>query len=324
MSLKNYYYYDEENCEFVPVKYNQLERIVYTASVWLLCGVVLAGIGISILSFSIGTPAEIALKAENEALKKQLRTTQTTIDTLDRQVDQLAKADNEMYRSMLGLETIPIDERKAGTGGADLYSDFDIHSEETAEILKKTAQNLENLQRSISIQESSFEEIQSFYNENQKKMVHLPAIKPTQGDVVSGFGKRYHPILKYRRQHDGLDFKANIGDQIYATGNGVVKHAGRKGTYGRLLIIDHGYGYETYYAHLSSFAKDIRPGTRVERGQLVAYSGNTGMSSGPHLHYEIHKDGSPLDPLNFLFADVSPEEYSSYKRIAEQSQMSMD
>ncbi|GAA5521187.1 peptidoglycan DD-metalloendopeptidase family protein [Aliifodinibius salicampi] len=324
MSLKNYYYYDEENCEFVPVKYNQLERIVYTASVWLLCGVVLAGIGISILSFSIGTPAEIALKAENEALKKQLRTTQTTIDTLDQQVDQLAKADNEMYRSMLGLETIPMDERKAGTGGADLYSDFDIHSQETAEILKKTAQNLENLQRSISIQESSFEEIQSFYNENQKKMVHLPAIKPTQGDVVSGFGKRYHPILKYRRQHDGLDFKANIGDQIYATGNGVVKHAGRKGTYGRLLIIDHGYGYETYYAHLSSFAKDIRPGTRVERGQLVAYSGNTGMSSGPHLHYEIHKDGSPLDPLNFLFADVSPEEYSSYKRIAEQSQISMD
>lgn len=324
MSLKNYYYYDEENCEFVPVKYNQLERIVYTASVWLLCGVVLAGIGISILSFSIGTPAEIALKAENQVLKKQLRTTQTTIDTLDRQVDQLAKADNEMYRSMLGLETIPMDERKAGTGGADLYSDFDIHSQETADILKKTAQNLENLQRSISIQESSFEEIQSFYNENQKKMVHLPAIKPTQGDVVSGFGKRYHPILKYRRQHDGLDFKANIGDQIYATGNGVVKHAGRKGTYGRLLIIDHGYGYETYYAHLSSFAKDIRPGTRVERGQLVAYSGNTGMSSGPHLHYEIHKDGSPLDPLNFLFADVSPEEYSSYKRIAEQSQMSMD
>lgn len=324
MSLKNYYYYDEENCEFVPVKYNQLERIVYTASVWLLCGVVLAGIGISILSFSIGTPAEIALKAENEALKKQLRTTQTTIDTLDRQVDQLAKADNEMYRSMLGLETIPMDERKAGTGGADLYSDFDIHSQETAEILKKTAQNLENLQRSISIQESSFEEIQSFYNKNQKKMVHLPAIKPTRGDVVSGFGKRYHPILKYRRQHDGLDFKANIGDQIYATGNGVVKHAGRKGTYGRLLIIDHGYGYETYYAHLSSFAKDIRPGTRVERGQLVAYSGNTGMSSGPHLHYEIHKDGSPIDPLNFLFADVSPEEYSSYKRIAEQSQISMD
>jgi murein DD-endopeptidase MepM/ murein hydrolase activator NlpD len=324
MSLKNYYYYDEENCEFVPVKYNQLERIVYTASVWLLCGVVLAGIGISILSFSIGTPAEIALQAENEALKKQLRTTQTTIDTLDRQVDQLAKADNEMYRSMLGLDAIPPDEREAGTGGADLYSDFDIHSQETADILKRTAQSLENLQRSISIQESSFEEIQSFYNENQKKMVHLPAIKPTQGDIVSGFGKRYHPILKYRRQHDGLDFKANIGDQVYATGNGVVKHASRKSTYGRLLVIDHGYGYETYYAHLSSFAKDIRPGTRVERGQLVAYSGNTGMSSGPHLHYEIHKDGSPLDPLNFLFADVSPEEYSSYKRIAEQSQMSMD
>lgn len=324
MSLKNYYFYDEQNCEFVPVKYNKLERIVYSASVWLLCGVVLSGIGISILSFAIGTPAEIALKAENDALKKQLRITQNTITNLDQQVDQLAEADNEMYRSLLGMETISLDERQGGTGGADMYSEFDIYSEETADILKHTAQNLEVLERSIDIQKSSFEEITTFYNENQEKMAHIPAIKPTQGGIISGFGNRFHPILKYRRHHDGVDFQASMGSKVYATGDGVVKHASRKGTYGRLLIIDHDYGYETYYAHLSSFAKDIQPGTRVKRGELVAYSGNTGLSTGPHVHYEVHQDGSPVDPLHFLFVDVSPKQYAVYKEAAESSTKSMD
>jgi len=324
MSLKNHYFYDEHNCEFVPVNHSNPERIVHTICVWLLCGIVLGGIGISVLSFAIGTPAEIALKAENSALKKQLKVTRQSIAKLDRQVDQLAKIDNNMYRSLLGMETISLDERKGGAGGADVYSEYDMYSEETADILKSTAQNLETLEQSIDIQQSSFEDIKASYNKNSEKMLHLPAIKPTNGDIVSGFGKRYHPILKYRRQHDGIDFLANVGSKIFATGDGVVKHASRKGTYGRLLIIDHEFGYETYYGHLSSFAKDIRPGTKVKRGQLVAYSGNTGLSSGPHLHYEVHRDGDPVDPLHYLFVDVTPEEYTRYQKIAESSDKSMD
>jgi murein DD-endopeptidase MepM/ murein hydrolase activator NlpD len=324
MSSKNYYFYDEQNCEFVPVKYNQLERVIYTACTWILCGVVLSGIGISILSFSIGTPGEIALQAENNALRQQLQATQGTIDNLDQRVNKLAEVDNEMYRSVLGMEMISMDERQAGAGGADLYSEFDVYSQETSQILKQAAKGLEHLERSINIQESSFEEIQAYYNQNREKMTHLPAIKPTAGGIISGFGKRYHPILKYRRQHDGLDFQASIGSQIYATGDGVVKHAGRKGTFGRLIIIDHDYGYETYYAHLSSFAKDIQAGTRVKRGQLIGYSGNTGMSTGPHLHYEVHENDEAVDPMNFLFVDVSPEKFKNYKEAAETSTKSMD
>ena len=189
MSLKNHYFYDERNCEFVPVNHSKPERIVHTICVWLLCGIVLGGIGISILSFTIGTPAEIALKAENRALKKQLKVTQQSITKLDRQVDQLAKVDNSMYRSLLGMETISLDERKGGAGGADVYSEYDIYSEETADILKSTAQNLETLEQSIDIQQSSFEDIKASYNKNSEKMLHLPAIKPTNGDIVSGFAK---------------------------------------------------------------------------------------------------------------------------------------
>lgn len=324
MGLNNYYYYDEQNCEFVPVEYNSLERIVYTACVWILCGVVLAGIGISILSFSVGTPAEIALKAENQELINQLEQTKTTIKDLDQQVDQLAEVDNEMYRSVLGMDKIPYDERQAGAGGADVYSEFDVYSQETSEILKWTAENLESLERSINIQKLSFKEIKNHYNKNQEKMKHIPAIKPTKGILLSGFGMRYHPILQYRRQHEGLDFRANVGNEIYATGDGVVKYAGLKGTFGRLIIIDHDYGYESYYAHLSSYAKGIKPGTKVKRGDLIGFSGQSGRVEGPHLHYEVHLDNKPVDPLNYLFADTTPEEYMMYKEIVENNHKSMD
>jgi murein DD-endopeptidase MepM/ murein hydrolase activator NlpD len=324
MALNNYYYYDEDSCDFVPVEYNSLERIVYTASVWILCGVVLSGIGISILSFSVGTPAEIALKAENQELINQLKKTKTKIQGLDQEVEQLAKADNEMYRSVLGMDKISYDEREAGAGGADVYSEFDVYSQKTSEILKWTAENLESLERSINIQQLSFKEIKKYYNTNKEKMKHIPAIKPTDGIILSGFGMRYHPVLQYDRQHDGLDFRANIGSEIYATGDGVVKYAGLKGTFGRLLIIDHGYGYESYYAHLSSFAKDIKPGTKVKRGDLVGFSGQSGMVEGPHLHYEVHQKDKPIDPLNYLFADTTPEEYMMYKDIVENNHKSMD
>lgn len=324
MGLNNYYYYDEQKCEFVSIKYSSLERIVYTACVWILCGVILSGFGISVLSFTVGTPAEIALKAEKDELINQLELTQNKIKELDKQVDQLAQVDNEMYRSVLGMEEIPYDEREAGAGGADVYSEFDIHSKETAEILKATAENLEKLERSINIQQLSFQEIRKHYNNNQEKMKHIPAIKPTEGIILSGYGMRYHPVLQYRRQHDGLDFRANVGEEIYATGDGVVEYAALKGTYGRLLIIDHDYGYESYYAHLSSFAKNIKPGTKVKRGDLIGFTGQSGMVEGPHLHYEVHKDGEPIDPLNYLFADTTPEEYMMYKDIVENNHKSMD
>ncbi|MDR8391816.1 M23 family metallopeptidase [Aliifodinibius sp. S!AR15-10] len=324
MALKNYFFYDERNCDFVPVKYNTFERVVYTACSYILFGVVFAGLGISILSTTVGTPAEIALKAENQALLHHLEETKTTIKDLDSELNQLAQTDNEMYRSVLGMEPIPYDEREAGMGGADVYSDYDVYSQETAEILKWTSEKLEMLERGINIQKASFTEIKKYYNGNQEKMEHIPAIKPVQGILLSGYGMRFHPVLKYRRMHEGLDFRANVGDDVYATGDGTIKYASRKGTYGRLVIVDHGYGYETRYAHLSSFADGIKPGAKISRGDLVGYSGHSGMVEGPHLHYEVYRDGKPIDPINYLFADITPDEFLMYQEIAENNQKSMD
>lgn len=324
MSLKNHYYYDETNCEFVPIKYNRLQQVVYNLSIWILSGVVLTGIGIILLSTYIGTPAELALKAENEALYQQLKNTRGSLIELDQQISDIAEKDNEVYRSVLGMNQISYEERQAGIGGSDPYGEFDVYSEPTSELLKWTASKIDNLERRIGIQKISFEEIKSQYNVNKEKMSHIPAIKPTAGILLSGFGVRYHPILKYNRRHNGLDFRADVGDPVFATGNARVKYAGRKSTLGIIVVLDHGYGYETLYAHLSGLAEGIKTGTVVERGQQIAMAGDSGLSEGPHLHYEVHYKGRPVDPIYYLFADTSPEEYTMFKEISETNQNSLD
>ncbi|HET8866240.1 MAG TPA: M23 family metallopeptidase [Gracilimonas sp.] len=324
MSLKNHYYYDEANCEFVPIEYNRIEQVIYNLSIWILSGVILTGIGIILLSNYVGTPAELALKAENEALFNQLETTRVALSGLDEQITEIAQKDNEVYRSVLGMEKISYEERQAGVGGSDPYSEFDVYTESTSELLKWTASKIDNLERRISIQQLSFEEIKSQYNVNKKKMGHIPAIKPTSGILLSGFGMRNHPILKYPRPHNGLDFRADIGDAILATGKGKIKYAGPQGTLGKIVIIDHGFGFETLYAHLSGFAKGIKIGATVERGQQIAMAGDSGLSEGPHLHYEVRFNNRPVDPLYYLFADTSPEEYALFKEISETNKNSLD
>ncbi len=324
MPLNNHYYYDEDSCEFIPIEYSRTEQVVYNLSIWLLTGVILSGIGLTLLSNYVGTPSELALKAENEALYSQLEETRESILELDNQLQEIARTDNEVYRSVLGMDQISYDERQAGIGGADSYLEFDNFSESTSELLKWTASRLDNLERRIGIQKLSFEELKKAYNENAEKLRHLPAIKPTKGIIISGFGMRDHPILMYSRMHDGLDFRAEIGSSVFATADGTVRYAGLRGNLGRIVVIDHGYGYETLYAHLSSIPREIRAGTKVTRGQLIAYSGNSGLTQGPHLHYEVHHNKISVDPINYLFADISPEEYLMYKEIAETNTKSMD
>lgn len=324
MSTRNHYIYDEDQCKFVPVKYGRRERYLHTFSIWLISSVVFACVGLAALSKNIGTPAELALKAENRVLVNQLELTKTAILSLEDEVQGIAEKDDEMYRSILGMNPVPEEKRRPGVGGADIYSEFDLYTEDTAEILKWTASRLDNLERRVNVQQMSFDEIRAFYNNNQERLRHVPAIRPLNGVLLSGFGMRIHPVFKYKRMHEGVDFRADIGTDLFATGDGVVKYASRRGNYGNLLVIDHGFGIETRYAHLSGFADDVRVGSKVKRGEIVAYSGNTGLSNGPHLHYEVHVDGQPVDPLTYLFADVTPEEYLMYQEIARSNPSSMD
>ncbi|MCH8494529.1 MAG: M23 family metallopeptidase [Balneolales bacterium] len=322
--MSTFFYYDKNECKFVPIEYNSLDRFIHTSAQLLLYGIVVTGIVIALMSAYAGTPAEIALKAENKELLSQLQRTKTTIVTLDEQITRLAENDNELYRTVLGLEPLSYDERLAGTGGADVHSRLDVYQAETSELMKWTLTNLESLERRVNIQKLSFDEIKHYYNENQDKMRHIPAIRPINSIITSGFGLRMHPVYRFRRPHDGVDFRARIGTPIYATGDGQVSLAGRNGTYGITIKIDHGYGFESLYAHLSSIEQGVRVGRRVQRGDIIGYTGDTGVVEGPHLHYEVIRDGRAVDPLNYMFADLSPEEYLAFRRISEENEKSMD
>lgn len=298
--------------------------MVYNIAIWAITGVTLAGLGIIILSSYVGTPSELALKAENEDLYRQLHKTKSSILELDEKLQSLAQTDNEIYRSVFGMEEISYDEREAGIGGSDAYKEFDIHSEPAAELLKWTSEKIDNLERRLGMQKLSFEELKEAYNTNREALRHLPAIKPTKGIILSGYGMREHPILMYKRKHNGTDFRAEMGSPVYATADGTVIYAGTMGNLGRIVKIDHGFGYQTLYAHLSTFEKDIKVGSKVERGEKIALSGNTGLTEGPHLHYEIFYNGVTIDPINYLFADISPEEFKMYQEIAQKNTKSMD
>ncbi len=324
MSLDNHYYYDEENCEFIPVRYNKAEQVIFNLSIWILTGVFLSGLGIIFLSNYVGTPAELALKAENEVLYNELESTKNSIVHLDEELKNIATQDNQIYRSVLGLEDISEDEREAGTGGAYPSPEFDVYNQNSEELLRWVSSKIDNLERRVSIQKLSFEELKRTYNENKAKLRHLPAIKPTEGILLSSFGMRDHPVLGYERLHAGADFRAEIGSEVFATADGKIKFTGLLGTLGRIVIIDHGYGYETVYAHLSSVPKKYRKGTEVKRGEMIAYSGNSGITEGPHLHYEVRLNGKRVNPINYIFADTSPEEYLEFRKIAETNTKSMD
>jgi murein DD-endopeptidase MepM/ murein hydrolase activator NlpD len=315
MSNKNHYIYDPERCEFIPVKYDTKKKLINSISFWLINGIVMAIFGLAILTNYVGTPAEIALKDENRILVEHLKKTESSINDLEKQLNNIAELDNEMYRAILGLDPLSEDLRMAGTGGANIYSDFDYFNQGTSEILRSTASKLDKLERRLGVQKLSFNEIKSHYNTNQKRLHKIPAIKPVNSIIIDGYGMRVHPVLKYRRHHDGVDFRAEINTKVFATGAGTVKFAGRQGSFGNLLEIDHGFGIVTRYAHLNRFADGIRAGAKVERGQKVALTGNSGLTSGPHLHYEVLVDGKPVDPINYMIADITPEEYLMFKEL---------
>jgi len=315
MSNKNHYIYDPERCEFIPVKYDTKKKLINSISFWLINGIVMAIFGLAILTNYVGTPAEIALKDENRMLVEHLKKTESSINDLEKQLNNIAELDNEMYRAILGLDPLSEDLRMAGTGGANIYSDFDYFNQGTSEILRSTATKLDKLERRLGVQKLSFNEIKSHYNTNQKRLEKIPAIKPVNSIIIDGFGMRVHPVLKYRRHHDGVDFRAEVNTEVFATGAGTVKFAGRQGSFGNLLEIDHGFGIVTRYAHLNRFADGIRTGAKVERGQKVALTGNSGLTSGPHLHYEVLVDGKPVDPINYMIADITPEEYLMFKEL---------
>jgi murein DD-endopeptidase MepM/ murein hydrolase activator NlpD len=250
------------------------------------------------------------LETENRILKGQLKELSDRFTTIQQGIENLADKGNEL-RLKVDLRRIDDETRIAAVGGSRSVSDFSFLSIESEEILSGAHKLIDQLSREVKLQQQSYLDISTRYEKNREFFGHLPAIKPMEGYYsVNGFGMRVHPVLGVYRMHEGVDIINDVGTDVFAAADGVVRYAGRtQGGYGLVVDIAHGYGYSTLYAHLSrSF---VRSGERVKRGELIGKSGRSGLVSGPHLHYEIRKNGQKQNPIDYFFDDVDAAMYRS-------------
>ncbi len=325
MNQDQKYYYDPDRCSFVKVEQTWADYAIHAAQVVGLA-VILAGLGVWLIDvYWVTTPEEQSLKVENKALERQLDRVSGRMSTLSSRLDTLAERDEALYRRLFQIEPISDDIRQVGVGGSDPYKEFDQMGEDASSLLKNTAQKLDKIERQMSLQGTSYEELSEIAKKRSKRLVQLPAIRPANGPIVSGYGMRKHPVLKVRKMHSGVDFLLRRGTPVVATGKGTVRRATESPAYGNFVEIRHPKaGYVTRYAHLSEIPDDIQPGETVERGETVGYSGSSGRTTGPHLHYEVHnQSGQALDPMRFFVPDMTPESYHELEKRTEQYQSEM-
>ena len=309
------YYYDTETCSFEKSKLDGQTVIRKTLS-YTFVSVFVATLVVLYMFFLHDNPATKRLRDKNELLSAQIAKFEDAIVMLEDDLEALHTQDEQVYRSILKADPLQ-DEWQVATGGSASEESLEPES------LEDTKNRLEVMDSRVKVQKESFRRLMSMLKNKEEELKHMPSIRPITTEVISGFGYRMHPILKVRKLHTGLDFSAPVGTPIYATADGIVKFVGR-GTNGYGIQVDlmHGFGWETKYAHLSKVV--VHEGKHVKRGDLIAFSGNTGLSKGPHLHYEIKKDGKKIDPIDYFYSDLSPEDYISFKRQANQYNESMD
>lgn len=303
-----------------PLRVRLLQVLGYIAAS------IVTGIIIFAITFRyIDSPKEKLLRQQNDDLKQNYRVMEERIKQLQLQMDEIANRDNFVYRSIFESNPIPDSARvKEMEKRKEVQL---VQSMGETELINSMAAQLNNLSLRMAYQFKSFNAIDNMVKNKAKLLAAIPSIQPISNRqlnrVSSGFGYRIDPVYKDRRLHPGLDFTAPIGTPIYATADGVVKDAGfNTGGYGNRVLINHGFGYETLYAHMVRVK--ARVGTKVKRGEVVGYVGSTGKSTGPHLHYEVHKNGIQLDPIYFFYNDLTAAQFDRILKLAAASNQSFD
>ena len=317
------FYFNPDHLSLTPAK-RSLKRRITIVSVFILICMALGTIGYFLTSGLIMTPRENNLRSQNEKLINLYQSLNEKINEYEVALSELRTMDDSIYRSLIGKAPMPPSIRNAGTGGHEPA--FNLRDAAYPGIVINTAEKINQLDSHLKVQMNSFTSVLNEMFSNKDRLVHLPAIQPISNEDLrrtgSGFGMRYHPILNIVRMHEGIDFHAPVGTDVFATADGVVKDVRTSQTFGKVIVIDHGYGLETFYAHLNDY--NVRKGEKVKRGNLIGFVGNTGLSRGPHLHYEVHIFNREVDPVNYFFQDLSPEEYKEIVLISQSFEESMD
>jgi murein DD-endopeptidase MepM/ murein hydrolase activator NlpD len=292
---------------------------------FLSAALVTAFILVSIAYRFFPSANERLLMLQNDALRQQLDALETQADKLQYQLEELEKRDNEVYRTIFEANPVPDSLRVK-----QMEKEREIQlvgNMSKGELETSVTKKINRLTLRMAFQEKSYLEITSFIKNKALLLAATPAIQPVSNidlkRIASGFGYRIDPVYKTIKYHSGLDFTAPQGTPVYATANGTVHVAGNLGNgFGNHVIINHGYGYETLYGHL--FQVKVQPGVRVKRGEIIGWVGNTGKSTGPHCHYEVHKNGQPVDPVYFFYNDLTPEQFDRLLKIAASGNQSFD
>jgi len=318
------YYYDTKTLSYKRIELsglNKLKRLFY-----LLIGSAFTGLLMVIIFFQFfDSPKEKRLNREIDILTTQYEIVDDKLRQVELVLDDVQNRDDNIYRVIFEADPIPKSIRKAGYGGVNRYEN--IKGFNNSALIINTSEKVDQISKQLYIQSKSFDDIIELAKNKSDMLAALPAIQPVSNKnlsrMASGYGYRIHPIYKTRKMHSGMDFSAKSGTPIYATGDGKVSKVRRsRRGYGNHVIIDHGFGYKTLYAHMKKYA--VKRGQKVKRGEVIGYVGSTGTSVAPHLHYEVHKDGRKINPVNFYFNDLNPEEYEKMLEISSQNNQSFD
>jgi murein DD-endopeptidase MepM/ murein hydrolase activator NlpD len=317
------FYFNVENLSLTPAK-RSLKKRIAAITVFILFCLALGTIGYFLTSGVIRTPRENNLLSQNEKLINLYKSLNQKLDEYEDALSEIRTMDDSIYRSLIGKAPMPPTIRGGGTGGHEPV--VNLRNATYPGIVVNTAEKIDQLDSHMKVQMNSFRSVLNEMFSNKDRLLHLPAIMPISNENLrltgSGFGMRLHPILNIVRMHEGIDFHAPTGTEVFATADGVVKDVRTSQTFGKVIVIDHGYGLETFYAHLNAY--NVRIGQKVARGNLIGFVGNTGLSRGPHLHYEVHIFSSEVDPVNYFFKDLTPEQYKEIVLISQSFEESMD
>ena len=318
------YYFNTHSLKYEKVIVKWQKKLLRALG-FLATATVFASVIVLIAYNFFDSPKEKRLKRDLEETSLQLEFLKQRADKVEAVLRDIQERDNTIYRVIFEADPIPASVREAGYGGIDRYKKLSDYYD--AVLLVDVTKRMDKLSKQLYVQSKSFDEVFELVKNKASMLASIPAIQPIANKelkyVASGFGWRIHPIYKTEKLHTGMDFTAPIGTPIHATGNGVVEKVEFDGRgLGNNITINHGYGYESVYGHMNKII--VRAGQKILRGDLIGYVGRTGSATGPHLHYEVHKNGEPVNPVNFYYNDLTPEEYTRMVEISSQATQSFD
>ena len=318
------YYYDSDTLSYRKIelrKRDKFRRMMF----FVVASVFMGGFIVFVMYQFLESPRQKVMTRELENMKLHYELLEKKMTQAEEVLDGIQKRDNNIYRTYFEANPIPEEQRKAGFGGVNRYKS--IEGFDNSQMIIEATKNIDILSKQLYVQSKSLDEIIDLAKDKEELLASIPAIQPVSKQditrMASGFGWRLDPFTKARKRHKGMDFTSPKGTPIYATGNGKVTRAdaGSSG-FGKHIRIDHGFGYVTLYAHLSKY--NVKRGQKVKRGDLIGYVGSTGRSQAPHLHYEVRYNKQQINPINFYYGDLSPEEFQEMLKMASQEGQSLD